>query len=393
MDFVEVVFARLFFVEMSQRKDKLIGDVPEQLAWLRPINKSRMFHLVALSTIWLTCYGQANFEARHEGEFIAARSAAWNAIQQQTGLPRPQDEPKIKIFRGDGPGRPTTTSLCYHLHAEAHPDDLLRRIESYWTDLAPDQGNMRTWSVFSAHPSIAGSQKIDHSYAYYILLSEEELQSEPESHTVFFEIQNNYIAQAEAQLYAIRFTEPVTRASIITEAGYLAVCTQTLRCHTWLNDRVIDMTGYHTTTADYVLLSTATMRVAPPGLPVGPLPARTQEGYLHVTEAGGQEVDPDESTEQFCVIWRPDFGRHQPLAARTSGILTAQKITDTALTMWPEMAHGLIDMMEVHPAYQDDLNLDPPTLYTIAVWHTEFQPHLHLRAVLVHLRIDGSRDL
>ena len=56
-----------------------------------------------------------------EEEFIAARTAAWNTVHQQTGLPRPKDEPKINILRGDGPGRSTTTSLSFHLHEEAHP--------------------------------------------------------------------------------------------------------------------------------------------------------------------------------------------------------------------------------------------------------------------------------
>lgn len=74
---------------------------------------------------WPLIHGQA--QSFDEGtkkncgqEVIAARTAAWNTVHQQTGLPRPKDEPKIKILR-DGPGRSTTTSLSFHLHEEAHP--------------------------------------------------------------------------------------------------------------------------------------------------------------------------------------------------------------------------------------------------------------------------------
>lgn len=60
---------------------------------------------------------------------------------------------------------------------------MLRRIESYRTDPAVNPRTIRALQIYLAHPSIAGSQKIDPSYyAYYILLGEDDIQREPESH-------------------------------------------------------------------------------------------------------------------------------------------------------------------------------------------------------------------
>ena len=333
-----------------------------------------------------------------------AREQAWQILQQQTGFPRPEDEPRVKLYRGGHGHRTALTSMTIHQHPMAHPDDIVRRIASQWTDLDAPFGQPCTWEVFLAHPSIAGSHKIDLSFAHYVLLSADDILQEPDGHTVLFEIHNNYVDRDDAEVYAFRFSEPITRASIITEAGYLAVCSQTLRCRTWHNDSPLDGQGTHTQTADYVLLSTATMRVAPPGLSTAPRLSMAQDitnahptpssAPQHATVHAPQVHDEVEDfDEQLCVIFRPDFGQGRPIAARTSGILTEDKITGATLHTWPELRAGHLSMMEVHRSYKDDFNFDPPTVYAMAVWDQDFGIMQNLRAILVHLRIDTTRDL
>jgi len=70
----------------------------------------------------------------------------------------------------------------------------------------------------------------------------------------------------------------------------------------------------------------------------------------------GSAAEPEGFTERLCVLCNPDFGRQQPLAARTCGTLTEDKITDVAVQVWPEMETGRLYMMEVHRAYQDDIS-------------------------------------
>lgn len=344
-----------------------------------------------------------NFEARRaleaEDAFLAARTAAWNLLHQQTGFPRPEDEPRIVLYRWrDLP------PLRLLLHPDAHTDDILRRIESHWPDLNANSGNVRNWRVHLAHPNIASSRKIDPSYAHFILIDGVDALQEQDRHTVIFEIDNTYVDNEVPEVYAFRFNEPLTRASIILEAGYLPACSQTLRCRTWINDVPVDQTGVRTNTADFVLLSTALMRIEPPGLSVQPRPtsvgeripgeptARPSSAYAMPVDVQNEQEDTG-FEEQLCVIWRPDFGYQWPIAARTAGELSEEIITNAALRTWPELGTGHLSTMAVHRAYQDVINLDPQAIYVMAVWREDFRLHPHLRAVLVMLRIDGVRDL
>lgn len=318
-----------------------------------------------------------------------ARLQAWQHTTEQCGLQQPEESRTSCIYRSTTP----PPMIRLFLTEDSDPHEAIERIERHWPDIRPMILGQVIWKVYKVHPACSASKTINHEDMHYILLSSPEQQQETQSKTVFFEVQRAHMGERLATSTVRKISQMQTRLRLINEAGYVAACSQTHRCRTWFNGRLVDREEIQIQTADFVLLCMAPLGARPLQYLAGRQPIQSRIMALAQSTSVHLSEDLPEQIEQICVIFRPDFGRGQQLTARATSPFTQDIIMGAALNTWPDLQIPHFHVQEVHISVLDDFNFEPSVKFMMAVSYIDFQTAPALRGVLIHLRIEKARDV
>lgn len=353
----------------------------------------------------------------------------WDWAQRECFLPLPTQAPELLIFRSIVPTRNIPSFLRLSIPGDAVASDVVRRIDRTWDDIVHTDGVHVHWALNMVDRSVGRSMRIPRNIKAFILVTHAEHGRLLRHEAVVLlevvcEVPNTQGGWAFTE--ARHMSRRQNRANLIFEIGFARACSQTHRCRVLHNGEYVRNRDVYLNVADFIVLLMRSIYALDPPLiepSWDPSDSDNEPIFSHsaldppAAEPSGQSVfgeAADEvemetgsattessissvttatsSTRFLVVLHRPRLGHVPSQVHAFASTIDQRTVYAEARATWRDLQTDPFSLLKVHDSFEDDFSWDPNHLCLLVINEREFLNFPHLRAVMVHLRVQTFRD-